>query len=314
MDDGSDSSDPTTRKKTIDTRPKPMPKTPPCRAQQLKAAPVRLQDAFDLVDEQIEALPSVHHVSLVRQTDSTDIKSIDGARFTHPYKLYVGDKKWTLRGERRKDAAYVYLFHSTRSGGRMKMEINNGETKECQWAPIEMNSFGSVSNLLFPFNGNVSWKQRSAVVKFYFQLGLEAGLYSSDTGFQITEEWKEHLHRACNDLVEARKEMKDRQRQAMEARRTQQHDSLASAPDPTVATDDPPTSQRTQPKTRDKVMDEGTARTAMRRERIQQQPRTQQRHDVWTILPNLSNSLRLSSLSSIHTNALHPLSSRQTAT
>jgi hypothetical protein len=276
MDDASDSSDATTRKKTIDTHPKPMPKTPPCCPQQLKAALVRLQDTFDLVDEQIDALPSIHHISLVRHPDSTNIKSIDGARFAHPYKLYVGDKKRALRGERRKDAAYVYLFHSTRPGCRMKTEINNGETKECQWAPIEINSFGSVSNLRFPFHGNFSWKHRSAVVKFYFQLGLEAGLYSSDTGFQITEEWKEHLHRACNDLFEARNEIKDRQRQAVEATRTQQHDSSASEPNTTVATDDPPTPQRAQPRTRDKNTDEGTARTAMRRERIQQQPKTQQ--------------------------------------
>jgi hypothetical protein len=76
----------------------------------------------------------------------------------------------------------------------MEMEINNGEVKECQWAPIEMDSFGSVSNLQFPFNSSVSWKQRVAVVKFYFQLRLEEGLYSNNTGFQIADEWKEQLH------------------------------------------------------------------------------------------------------------------------
>jgi hypothetical protein len=112
----------------------------------------------------------------------------------------------------------------------MEMEINNGEVKECQWAPIETDSFGSVSNLRFHFNGSVSWKQRVAVVKFYFQLGLEAGLYSNDTGFQITEGWRKQLHRG---------EKGDEGPEIQTVK--------ATTPDHTVGIEDPPTPQRAHP-------------------------------------------------------------------
>jgi hypothetical protein len=142
-------------------------------------------------------------MSLIEQNDRHRIFTDDGYRDAHAFKLYVGEVKWDINGEKRRDPACVYLSKSKNFGKntQFKMEIFNGEIKAGHWPPMDVKYFGKVSDLTFPFSGEVSAERSIAVTKFYFQLGFEVGLYHEGPGFKFTEVWQKHLRAACNDLM-----------------------------------------------------------------------------------------------------------------
>jgi hypothetical protein len=185
-----------------------VPKSPSCDPDRLKGALIKLAETFGLNNEQIEALPALSEVSLIEQDDSHLIFSEKGYRDAHAFKLYVGDKKWAIDGKKRLHPAFAYLFKkaSKRKDAPFKMQICNGSIGEGHWLPIEAKDFGDVSNLAFPFNGKAPPERRVAVAQFYFQLGFEAGLYRENPGFPFTETWVEHLHAACNDLLDLKRQ------------------------------------------------------------------------------------------------------------
>ncbi len=211
-----------------------VPKTPPCDPRLLKDALITLTEEFDLQDEQIEALPALSQMSLIEQNDSHRISTEEGCRDAHAFKLCVGNMKWEIDGEKRRDPAFVYLFKSAfgRKNALFKTEICNGDIKEGHWPPFTTMYFGRVSDLAFPFNGEVNSERRSVVAKFYFKLGFEAGLYSEDPGFQVTETWKKHLRAACDDLLDAKKQAK-----AVKALRKQKHVRFATVSPPIAKND-----------------------------------------------------------------------------
>jgi hypothetical protein len=163
----------------------PVPKTSPCDADKLKAALIRLQEEFNLLDEEIQALPTLAEVSLIPQEENHAIASLEGYRDAHSFKLYVGEKKW----DDERCPAFVYLFKNKNSKKKesFEMKICRGDNKGLGWEPMPIRSFGDVSDLAYPFNGKVSVGLRIAVAKWYFLLGFEAGLYGEDPGFRVTD-------------------------------------------------------------------------------------------------------------------------------
>lgn len=70
-------------------------------------------------------------MSLIKQDDRLRILTKDGYRDAHAFKLYVGEVKWDINREKRRDPACVYLSKSKnfRKNAQFRMEICNGEIK-----------------------------------------------------------------------------------------------------------------------------------------------------------------------------------------
>lgn len=137
----------------------------------------RLRVQFELTDEQLAALPELSEISLLEQNDSHRIRSHEGVRFAHPFKLYVGEMKWKMDGEKGHDPAYVYLFEGQRK--HMKMMIGSGEAA-CHWQSMDIMYYANLTKLAYLWNEWEGVARFVTVVKFYFTLGRIAGLYTTD--------------------------------------------------------------------------------------------------------------------------------------
>jgi hypothetical protein len=220
--DGSSSDD-----DAIDRVTNTAPLTPPVETHRLQDALATLQRGFELSNAQIAILPSLQDISLTPQSDSNLVMTLEKFHGAHPFKLYVGAMKWQTQDEITYDPAYVYLFKGATK--QMQMRICNGAIEQVHWTPFDAQYFGSVTHLAFPFNGRTEAVRRVAIAKYYFLLGLDAGLYDVDPGWTVTESLRKQLQSACDDLIHANKLHTGNKVKALAAKRAREQKSTNSA-------------------------------------------------------------------------------------